>query len=92
MIKRILQVQDADKGHVPALVSLGWHWAIPMTHRKASLLRVHISQEKECTECGCTVDEPIELTIGKLDYMCEALQDMKLVLEQRLAESEGGAE
>ena len=92
MIKRILKIHDGGEGHVPALVSLGWHWAIPMTHRKASLLRVHISQEKECLECGCAVDEPVELTIGQLDSMCEALQDMKLVLEQRLAEAQGGAE
>ena len=38
----------------------------------------------------CTVDEPVELTLGQLDSLCEALQDMKLVLEQRLAE--GGEE
>ena len=92
MIKRILKIHDGAEGHVPALVSLGWHWAVPMTNRKASLLRVHISQEKECIECGCTVDEPVELTLGQLDSLCEALQDMKRVLEQRLAEAQGGGE
>ena len=86
MIKRILKIQDSHQGHVPALVSLGWHSLVPMANRKASLLRVHISQEKECLECGCTVEEPVELTLGQIDSLCEALQDMKLVLEQRLDE------
>ncbi len=84
MIKRILEIEDVSGNYTRCRVSVGHHHLVPLPNRTAQNARIHIEQGRECMGCGSDFHDPIELTIGQIDSLCEALQDMKLVLEQRL--------
>jgi len=84
MIKRILQISDALGGHIPVEVSCGHGYLVPPEHRRPENCRIFINQDNDCSVCGSDQDFTIELTMGQIDSLCEALQDMRLVLEQRL--------
>ena len=91
MIKRVLEIGDGSGSYTLCSVSIDHNELIPWERRTVRTQRIQIDQKSECWNCEESCP-PVELTVGQIDSLCEALQDMKLVLEQRLAEAQGGEE